>query len=293
MKTILVNIDNLSKSKEYIAYSARVARDLCMAVRLLYVFDPNNYPLGIPGSVGDDALWINENILRETDETKRQFDKMIRNLKDEIPDMPMIDYDVETGFITDIIEDISRENYIKMIMLQENESRKDKMIGDADIDIIRHTECPVWIIPENAVYHPYKSVVYATDYNENDIRTLKKLIRLIKPYSPAITALHITESLDFDERIKSTGFKDILTKKVSYKNVDVKAITEKSGKNIVESIDDYVNGNHADLIVLLKEDRHFLDRIFKVSSAKKLIRHSQQPVLVFHEKHHKSMNLKN
>ncbi len=288
MKTILVNIDDPNESKDYITYCVRVAQDLGMAVRLLSVFDPNNYPLGMPGTTGDNVQWINENIMRVTDETKRHIDNMIQTLKDEISDMPMIDYSVETGFITDIIEDISKEKYIEMIMLQENEARKDKMIGGADIDIIRHTECPVWIIPEKAEYHPYKSVIYATDYNENDIQTLKKLVQLIKPYSPAITALHITESLDFVEKIKNTGFKDMLTEKISYKNVDVKAITEKTGKNIVESIDDFANGNHADLIVLLKENRHFLERIFKVSSAKKLIRHSLRPVLIFHEKSNES-----
>ncbi len=284
MKTILVNIDDPYECKDYVSYCIKVAKDLCKAVRLLYVFDPKNYPLGMPGSLGDDVQWINENITRVTDEAKRQIGKTVQELKNEIPDMPFIDYSVETGFIRDIIEDISGQNYIEMIMLQENERRKDQMIGDSDVDIIRHTNCPVWIIPKEINYHPYKNVVYATDYNESDVQTMKNLAQLIKPYTPNITALHITESLDFDEQVKKVGFRDMLTEKIRYKNIDVKTFIDQDGKDVVESINEYVEGNNTDLIVLLKENRHFLDRIFKVSSAKKLIRHAHQPVLVYHEK---------
>jgi nucleotide-binding universal stress UspA family protein len=284
MKTILVCINNPAESKEFITYCVQMARDLNKAVRLLHVFNPNNYPLGMPGSTGDDVQWINENIMRIMDDAKSAIEKTIHELKKEIHEIPFIDYSVETGYIADVLEDISGESYIDMIMLEENDARRDSMFGDADIDIIKHTECPVWIIPKNFNYHPYRSVVYATDYNEHDIDTMKKLVQLIRPYSPDITALHITDSLDFDERVKNVGFKDMLAKMIHYKKVDVKALAETDGKNIVESIDDYVDGNHIDLIVLLKENRHFLDRIFKVSNTKRMIRSSHQPVLVYHEK---------
>jgi nucleotide-binding universal stress UspA family protein len=49
-------------------------------------------------------------------------------------------------------------------------------------------------------------------------------------------------------------------------------------------INDYSSDIDANLVVMLKENRHFLERLFKPSSTKKLIKEAKLPVLVFHEK---------
>jgi nucleotide-binding universal stress UspA family protein len=125
-------------------------------------------------------------------------------------------------------------------------------------------------------------VIYATDYNEEDIPTLKELIRLTYFNSPTITALHITENIDFDLRIKNAGFQKMLESQVDYDNIRVKALVEDQGDDMVSLINDYATRENADLIVVLKENRRFLERLFKPSSSEKIIEKANRPVLVYH-----------
>jgi nucleotide-binding universal stress UspA family protein len=57
------------------------------------------------------------------------------------------------------------------------------------------------------------------------------------------------------------------------KNQDITEILNKEAAEI-----------NADLIVVLQENKNFLERIFEGSFTKELINQTQIPVLVFHEK---------
>ena len=130
-------------------------------------------------------------------------------------------------------------------------------------------------------YRPFKKILYATDYNEADITTLKRLVALTKEFSPEITALHITDSKDFEEKTMQKGFKDIVAQETNYDKIHVK--TEKESKSTEEKINDIAIKIKADLIVLLKENKGFIEKIFTSSSTKKVIKKAKLPVLVYHE----------
>jgi len=54
-------------------------------------------------------------------------------------------------------------------------------------------------------------------------------------------------------------------------------------ENVVEGIMDYARNGNFDLIVLLKENRNFLQRLFTRSDSNKILSESDVPVMVFHE----------
>jgi nucleotide-binding universal stress UspA family protein len=112
---------------------------------------------------------------------------------------------------------------------------------------------------------------------------LRKLIALTHHFSPRITAIHITENLDFEVRIQKAGFQEMLHRKTSYDQVSVKSLVEETnGEDIGQLINEYASLMEANLIVVLKENRHFFDRLFKSSATKKIVQQAKIPVLVYH-----------
>ena len=109
---------------------------------------------------------------------------------------------------------------------------------------------------------------------------LKSLIRLTSVYSPSVTALHVTDNKDFEERIKEVGFTETLQEKTGYKKLSVKSILETKHENVAELINDFAVGSKADLVVVFKENRTFFERILKADSTRKIIKETQLPVLV-------------
>ena len=74
----------------------------------------------------------------------------------------------------------------------------------------------------------------------------------------------------------------MLETKTEYTNISVKALVERSGDDMVKLINSYAAMKNADLIVVLKKNRNFLDRIFNPSSSEKIIQKAEKPVLVYH-----------
>jgi len=150
--------------------------------------------------------------------------------------------------------------------------------------IIRNIKCPIWIIAPNTRYRPFKKIIYATDYQEKDVTTIKRLIDLIQPFTVEITTLHISENDIFEEELKNAGLNEILKQKTGFDKISAKLVKNKKGRDVAEILSEEADSNYADLIVVLQENRSFIERIFKSSLTDKLIKKAHLPLLVFHEK---------
>ncbi len=231
-----------------------------------------------------DTLEVQKSLENLAEHANKTLAKHVEEVVNEISGDVFIDYSSEVGITQFIIEEFVSENKISMVLLENLENKSSWTQNSTNMDIIRYINCPIWVIPHESIYQPFDKIVYATDYNEEDISTLKKLIGLTNKYSPNITALHVTDSSDFEEKVKKNGFLQMVQTKTEYNKITVASLVEKNDEDIAQTINDYAINNEVSLIVILKENRQFLERIFKPSSTKKIIKKSLLPVLVYHEK---------
>jgi nucleotide-binding universal stress UspA family protein len=188
----------------------------------------------------------------------------------------------EIGNENRIARDKVEAGEVQMVMI-EGSGKSSAWLEDNMVkDIVREINCPVWIIPENTEYRPFHHIIYATDYHEEDLPTIKRLIEFTHNLNPRITALHITDNVDFELKIKNVGFKKMLETKAGNNRVEVKALVDQEGNQMAELLHLYASREGADLMVVLKENRLFLERLFKPSSSERIIEESGLPVLVFH-----------
>lgn len=284
MKTLLAIINEPKESKDFIRYVAGMAVDLHANVYLLYVQNPNNYPLGAIGSNGVAVAQVNQNLEALADTAKEIMAEHIKDVKSKMSENVTIDFSTELGVTSLLAKELVSGSKGDMVVLEGRIADSIWTQTVSNIEIIRSVDCPVWIIPNAWVYVPFTEIVYATDYKEEDINGLKKLIALTHQFSPVITALHITDSVDFEEKVKKAGFLEMLKKRVAYDHLSVKILNESSNNDIAEFINDFALRVKADLIVVLKENKSFFERIFKSDPAKKIIEKSMLPILVFHDK---------
>jgi nucleotide-binding universal stress UspA family protein len=175
-----------------------------------------------------------------------------------------------------------KEGKAQMVMLASEGSGNSGFKRSFVDEVTRSVNCPVWIIPENARYQSIESIIYTTDYQEEDISTLKKVIDLTHFISPEITALHITSNPDFELRIKNAGFQKVVQNKTGYDDLTVKALVEKNGGSIPDMLGEFAAKDKSNLIVVLKDNKQFFERIFNPSTSKKIVHDTGYPVLVYH-----------
>ena len=273
MKILAILIQEIDNVKELIRFGALLGKDTRENVHVLHVQFPQvyrtaNYMGGSGAMVARYPSQL-ENIANEVEKNVAGF---IKEIRAEHPGIPPIEFKSEIGDASAILKEKVENKTFDIVMLQNNTGQNFLMQNSVIMDVVRNVPCPVYIIPPDARYHPLDKIIYATDYNEEDIPTLKSLIELAKPFDPEILALHISDDDEFDKKLKSEGFAKMLGEKTGYHKVSVKMIAEEVGKDPVERLVKEAEKAKANLIVVLKENENFFERLFKSSFTAELIR---------------------
>ncbi len=284
MKTLLAIVNDPNQSKEFLRYVAGMAINLSGEVKVLNIHTPPNYPYGMAGSAGVASVQVEGNLKEIVDVTNKNLKKYVDEVSKEISKPVFAGISAEIGTAATVIDELVSSNKADMVILEGQQNDSFWMQTSSNMDVIKTVECPVWIIPKGAIYRPFSEIVYATDYKEEDVTNLKKLINLFTHLMPNITALHITDSVDFEDQVKKAGFVEMLQSKTSYKQLTVKAVYQSKHDELIQLINDLAVKNNADLLVILKENKSFFERIFTSSHTKELLKTTQLPVLIFHEK---------
>ncbi len=281
MKTLLTLFDNPDISKEYVRYAIFLAKDLKANLKLIFVQNPQVIPLVAPGTGSTADVHIHEDIEALARSVKNSVDESIRDIREEISSQVKIEYQSETGSASKILEDNLSSGKVDLVLVEGESDKPFWLQTNKNYELIESARCPVLVVAPNTDYRPLKKIVYATDYKEEDIKTLKALVNLTKPFVTDVLALHISESMDFEEKVKQVGFNEMLKQKIGLNNISLKVLNDKKGKEVVEIINDEVEKIDANLIVVLKENRNFFERIFKSSFTTDVIKNVELPVLVF------------
>ncbi|MCF8360592.1 MAG: universal stress protein [Prolixibacteraceae bacterium] len=285
MKKLAFLINEIDKSKELIRFAALLANDLKAKVHVWYIQNPQ--VVGVHDYMGmPEASISNEHELFQkiADDIKLKVNGFIKEIKAEQSDIPKIKFKSDNGIASAILKEKVEKGKYDMVLLQGDDEQGLWFNNSVVMDIVRDVPCPVYIIPADAHYQPIKKIVYATDYSKEDIKTLKRISKLLKSFKPEILALHISNDNEFKENLKSEGFAKMLNKKTGNNKVSVKVIADKEEEDAVKSLVSEAEKAKTNLIVVLKENRNFFERLFQSSFTAKLIKKTQLPVMVFHKK---------
>mgnify|MGYP005843551175 CR=1 FL=1 len=287
MKTNLLLLDSYSNIEDFLAYAFSFSNQTKRSLKIKYVFDFNwmveSYMVG-PGGPVDPALVAVEKNARE--EFKVAENKIHEIAEDYLKKHSLkVSYDISVSEINRI--DLGQDEYEKhpdMVLLISNQQSYNEASGGliGYPNLIEHVKCPVLVIPEDTTRFVMKDVLYATDYHSEDIDALKHLNSLNDGNDAIkITLLHNGENKDFSEKLKWTGFQEVVKNDTGIRNPHFEWTTK---KDTLEAIEEFVENNDPDLLVILKEKRGFFWQIFHSGEIKGVLTHLNKPVLVYHEK---------
>ncbi|MGY8915465.1 MAG: universal stress protein [Flavobacteriales bacterium] len=164
--------------------------------------------------------------------------------------------------------------------------RKDKhterglFVGDIGKSLVEKLSCPLMIVP-NSGGKPIKKILYATDFMEADIEAIKKLVPMASALDAKVHIVHIATEEEYAGKEQMEWFKDMLYQQVKSKNLDFKLIFSETIENELKNQVELLG---ADLLVLLqREEKGFLNKLFHTSMVKKLEGHISVPLMSFNK----------
>jgi len=158
------------------------------------------------------------------------------------------------------------------------------LIGSVTAEVMEGAKIPVMAIPEDFEYNglgDLKHVLYATDFQEADFKTLLKLTNLVSPLKMKITCAHVSskEHSQWDE-MRMTGLKEHIKKNYDVKMVQCDLIEH---EDLFVGIESYVQEHGIKMLSFTRRKRNLISRIINPNLAKKMLFHSTTPLLVFND----------
>lgn len=201
----------------------------------------------------------------------------------------------EVEFETELVEGIPEERIIQyskkhqpklIVMGTRGKSQKDNdLIGSVTAEVIERTKVPVLAIPEDAKMRDFDktlNIAYATDFDRSDFDALEKLMSILRYFSVNIHCMHVgSKSGDEWDSAKLQGMKTLLEEK--YPKIPFKC-QMLEGDDLVLTLEKEIIDHKIDAIALTTHRRNIIARLFNPSIARKMLFHTNTPLLVFHSK---------
>lgn len=286
---VLIPIDFSSYSLKAALIGFDIAEKLGSKM-VLYHSSPRPEFLTIPYSdviVYDSAIFLNYEITEKI--TNQKFEEFLNKLIGLIDSnrwkKARPEYIVKIGEADDDILSYVQVHPPKMIVMgiRGEDAKVGDLIGTTTAGVIFNAKVPVLAIPENTPENwleNFKTVVYATNFEAHDFIAMDKLLKLVKPFECKVICLHVNQGNngELDEAMLE-GMRQALCEKYPFAAFDCRLIRS---NNLTEAIDHFIQENQIDVLALTTHKRNLLTRFFNPSISRKLVLHTQTPILVFH-----------
>lgn len=286
IERIMVPVDFSANSLRACDYAISIAELLHSEVMLMHAYyfpvinsidygDGLSYVMNIDDTITEIAQKAQKNMMD-------LFNKLNKRIEEENLKHVKLNFTLTNGSPANEIINVYKQYLPDLIVMgvRGTNPKEKEYFGSITASTIEETKVPVLAIPEMAVLKTSDklNILYATNFDQSDYKALQKLMTMIYLFDVHIHWVHIgeqaNEKLEKIESIK-TVFDNL------YPGYELSChIIE--AHDVVKPLSDFVDQNHIDIIAMTTHKRNFITRFFKPSLTKKVLYHTNVPLLVFH-----------
>jgi nucleotide-binding universal stress UspA family protein len=277
MKTIIVPTDFSASAYNAARYALCLAEQMGVSRLVLY----HAYELIVPiPDVPTSIPMVNPVELKEA--SLDGLLHMQQELLSSTPDKVVVEYRADNQLLAANIDTICKEEQVDLIVMGTTggSQLEEILIGSNTIDVVKHTTCPVLIVPSKAVFRPVKKIVFACDFKKvgdsTPVQPLKKLLDIFKAELHVLNIDKDGKGENKDAPLESLMMDNLLGDyHPKYHFID--------HHNVVQGIMEFADKEQVDLILIIPRKHGLFESIFKRSRTAQLAFHTHIPLLAIHE----------
>ena len=227
MKAILYATDCTDNDAHTLRCAYRFSAIMKADLHVLHVYDfpPINFSIIQPKEL------LKKRMQKEQKDIVTKY--CATHLKNEFRQKPITVHAVENVSIINGILDISKMLLPDLVILgmKDNHSNRGYFSGNIADALLNKIEIPLLIVPNGLSYDGISTIVYATDFEKEDIMSIKKLIEIAIPFEALIEIIHVFETEHYPAKENMERFKNTLLKEVSYSEIIFKTIASSKVKS--------------------------------------------------------------
>lgn len=275
-KNILIPTDFSSAAENAVAHGLALASKSKANVLFLHAY---HFP--ILRGVNGENIYLDENSNQEA--LKAAKERLLETQKKAVvlhPDLH-IEYTNEQGFLSDVITSVCNQHHIDLIVMgTKGASGLDEyLIGSNTAIVLDSVSCPVLVVPKNASFKPYKKILFATDFQFDDLEALFKLIPIATLFGASLEVVHISHHANEDAELMD-WFQQICEERSPNKPILFSNIVR--NESTLKALNNLMHAKEIDLVAMTSTNKGFLKRLFTGSLTEKMAYHTDIPFMAFH-----------
>ncbi|MGP8217406.1 MAG: universal stress protein [Bacteroidia bacterium] len=275
IKRIICPVNFSDASVNATEYAAKLAQ--VFNVPLVLVNVEKIAPVTAAVSLGEGiGANIRENSLlasKRLSESAVQINKMFKISVD-------YEVDITTKSLAKTIASLGSESTMIVMGTNGADDMMQFFFGTNTYNVIKKSECPVLLVPENFTYKTYENILFAIPYREKSPNALEPFYEFADKFTAHITILHISEK---DSDISRDVFnKDKNELEAIFNGKHKLTFKRAFSADIADAIEGYISTNSTDLLVMPSHHRNPAEILFRQKAVKTLSDFPLCPMLVVH-----------
>ncbi len=271
VKNILVPVDFSDCSKNALRIAIDIAKRSGAKIHMLNAIHIHSTHPDVSGGGLISAL-----ISDYESQVKKSFEDLESDLI-ELNDVPH-EADRFISFFVDAIYSETKNKNIDLVVMgtREAHSNIEQFLGSNSTDVIRNSEVPVLVIPENTPSFNPKKLGFASDFeslmNFNNLEILKWLIAI---YQTEIMIFHVAKDPD-EISLQTQKQMEELHKRFLNQKSSIRTIEAES---VLKGIKKFSETHELDVLSVVPKERSFFERLFHQSITKAVALNPGLPIL--------------
>jgi nucleotide-binding universal stress UspA family protein len=164
---------------------------------------------------------------------------------------------------------------------------EEMILGSTTKKLIEKAPCPVVAIPMDMKPRTIRTIVYATDFEEEDIHAIQKLLEITQPLKAKIKVVHISAKQEYAGDLLMEWFKEMLHSKVDYQDLAFELLFS---EDVFSTLQGYLGEVNADVVAMLERERKgFSNKWFHNDLVKRMEEYGQVILISFNEHNHQTL----
>jgi nucleotide-binding universal stress UspA family protein len=276
MKTILFPTDFSENAIHASEYAGLLAQKFDANVVLLNIYSvPIISEYQVPYNISDFTMEMKEISEKNLQTFADKFIETTELSKERISQK------IEYGFVSDVIIETAKSIDADMIVMGTKGASNilEKWIGTTAQTVMKTAECPVWIIPQNAVLNYPQKFLYAADLQEDEIMATQKVMEFATPLQALCKVIHIDDY--FEANVNDEVKEKIDELKEEFKDDDNVFVRNIRRDDIIEGLETYIKSYKPDVLALAVHDKSLFSKIFEESVTNHFVYEADLPLLIF------------
>lgn len=278
IKSILVPVDFSDLAAESYQYALRLADELSASVHLIYSITT---PPGI--TTHPDFFQHIAEEWYESAEANLQLFQEEGIAQSSLSKLPTVNNFISIADLNKSIKAYCKEQQIDLILIGTHGVRDawDRLFGTNVISLVEKIDTPVLILPPGTKYRPFKSICFATEFRDRDLKKATDLLQAMYPFLPQMHFVHVMDPAAAEPKEGIGFFRRAFERPQQRMQASYTTITN---QDVTDGIFAYLETHQHDLLVMVKPNRKWWNRLVSHSETLESTGIATLPLLILEDK---------